>query len=294
MTLWLSLLPKYDTLVVMISRISLPGDQHHLAYVDAGEQDSADVLLLLHGGGLDHRMWSRQFRDFPDWRVIAPDARNHGSSSTATGPYRLVDDVAALLDALGVDRVVAVGCSMGAGTAVDLSVEHPDRVRGLVVTGTGTSAPEFEDPWVLDVFATLQRAAKERDPELWVDAFSRFLPGPHRRTDQVEPAVVALCEQMVRDTLATHVLPVVASGRTPVQPTPVADVDERRKHIRVPVLAIVGGLDADDHIRFARDLIELVGDGEEAVIPRAAHYPNLEYPDEFNRASREFLGRLGH
>ncbi|MDN5917915.1 MAG: alpha/beta hydrolase, partial [Pseudonocardia sp.] len=226
----------------MLPRLHLP-DGQHLAYLDDGE--GPDVLVLLHGGGLDHRMWQSQLGAFPGWRVIAPDARGHGDSSTPSSPYRLVDDVVAILDALELVRVVVVGLSMGAGTAVDLAVERPDRVRGLVVSGTGTSAPDFRDPWVLDIFATWQRAVEEQDPEAWIEGFARFVPGPHRGPGEVDPDVLAANDAMVRHTLATHILPRITEGRAPVQPSPVVDVNQRRRHVEAPVLAITGGGDAD-------------------------------------------------
>lgn len=260
-----------------------------VAYVDHG---SGVPVVLLHGGGLDHRMWAPQMNAFPGHRVIAPDARGHGGSSSADTPFRLVDDVVGLLDALGLSEAVVVGLSMGGGTAVDLAVEYPDRVLGLVVSGTGTSDPEFRDPWVLDIQATWQRAVQERDPEAWVEGFARFLPGPHRGPDDVDPALVEANDTMIRHTLTTHVLPLVAQGRMPEQPTAVERVNDRRRGIDVPVLAITGDLDADDHRRLTRELLDCVTDGREVVVPGTAHYPNLERPDLFNRAVADVLQGL--
>lgn len=290
MTPELSESQNYDTLGVMMRRFALPDDQH-LAYADHGE--GADALVFLHGGGLDHRMWAPQVAAFDDHRVIAPDARAHGESSTPTGPYRLVDDVLALLDGLGIEQAVVVGLSMGAGTAVDLAIEYPERVRGVVVSGTGTSDPDFRDPWVLEILETWQRAADERDPEAWVEGFARFLPGPHRRPEQVDAVLRGTNDDMVRHTLVTHVLPLVAQGRTPIQPTKVEHVNERRAHIAAPTLAIIGGSDADDHIRLARELLAQIPHGREVVVPDTAHYPNLEEPDQFNAALRTFLKDIG-
>ena len=273
----------------MMRRLTLPGDQS-IAFLDSGVD--SDPVVLLHGGGLDHRMWGPQLAAFPDRRVIAPDARAHGESSTPGSGYRLVDDVLALLDALELETVVVVGLSMGGGTAVDLAVLAPERVRGLVVSGTGTSDPDFRDPWVLEIFETWHRAVAEQDPEAWVGAFERFLHGPHRGIDQIAPDLVRLNDAMVRHTLATHILPVVGRGGFPVAPTPVADVNPMRRRIDVPVLAINGAVDADDHLRFARDLLALVPDGREVVVPDAAHYPNLEGPEQFNEALRDFLREL--
>jgi 3-oxoadipate enol-lactonase len=273
-------------------RTATMNDGGEVAWVEGGDPASEDVLVLLHGGGLDHRMWAPQLDAFPGWRTLAPDARSHGWSSTAVAPYGLAGDVVAWLDALGIERAVVAGVSMGGGTAVDLAVEHSGRVRGLVVSGTGTSQPDFQDPWVLETFAMWQRSYETQDPELWLRGFERFVPGPHRSLADVDAAVVRDCDEMVRHTLTTHVLPVVAAGGFPVGPTPVEEVNERRAAIAVPVLAVVGGGDAEDHQRLAHELIDLIDDGRAVVVERVGHYPNLEEPARFNAAVAELLARL--
>jgi 3-oxoadipate enol-lactonase len=286
------LIEENDTLGVMMRTVRI-ADGSEVGYAEGGDPTARDVLVLLHGGGLDHRMWAPQLDAFPGWRTLAPDARSHGWSSTAAAPYGLADDVAALLDALGVDRVVIAGVSMGGGTAVDLTVTHPERVRAVVVSGTGTSQPDFRDPWVLETFAMWQRSFETQDPELWIRGFERFVPGPHRTLDEVDPAVVRACDEMVRHTLTSHVLPVVARGGLLVSPTPVADVNERRAAIAVPVLAVVGGGDAEDHQRLAHELVDLVDDGTAVVVERVGHYPNLEEPARFDAALAGLLDRVG-
>lgn len=247
-------------------------------------------LVLLHGGAVNHRMWARQLDAFPGRRLIAPDARGHGGSSDATDPHRLCDDVVALLDALDVRRAVLIGLSMGGGTAVDTALEHPERVAGLVVSGAGTSEPDFTDPWTLDVLGAWQRAQGAQDLEAWIAAFMRFVAGPHRELTDVAPHVVDAIEGMVRDTLTTH-LTVDAEGRPipPHPPTPVADTWERLRDIDVPVLGVAGTDDSDDHRRMCRALTQAVKDGRYAEVPGAAHYPNVEHPDTFDAEVAAFL-----
>ena len=261
---------------------TVPVSDGHLAYREAGD---GPTVILLHGGALDSRMWDPQFDALAaDHRVVAVDARGHGQSSTPKSSFRHADDLAELCERLGIDSAVLVGLSMGAGTAVDTAVEYPSLVRGLVVSGTGTSAPDFRDPWVLDVLQTWARTQAERDADGWVEAFMRFVPGPHRAMSDVNPQVVGHVEQMVRETLRNHV-----GGDDPVLPGPVDDVRTRASAIAVPVLAIIGALDSDDHIRMATELAEEVAYGSVITIDGSAHYPNLERPDEFTAAVRAHL-----
>lgn len=265
-----------------------------IAYRDSGPSGGGPPLLLLHGGAVDSRMWGPQLDAFPGRRVIAPDARGHGGSSDAAAPYRLVDDVIALMDALQIDLAVPIGISMGGGTAVDLALEFPARVAALVVSGTGTSQPEFTDPWALQAFADWREAEQGTDPEAWIAVLQRFTAGPHRTREQVDPAVWALIDTMARDTLAQH-LRLDPDGRPlpPVPPTPVADPWGRLGEIAVPVLALSGALDGDDHRGMGARLVRSVsGPARHVEVPGAAHYPNLEAPQLFDAAVQELVDAL--
>jgi pimeloyl-ACP methyl ester carboxylesterase len=236
-------------------------------------------LVFLHGGGLDHRMWGDQAASFAQTHeVVLVDARGHGESSTATAAYRHCDDVAAVFRALDLRPAVVVGLSMGGGVAVDLALEHPGLVGGLVVSGVGTSEPTFTDPWVLDVFAEWKAAEETRDPQRWLDAFLRFLPGPRRRLDDIDPAIVDQVRRMGWDTLQNHAV------RSFVPPTPVTHTWERVPSIEVPVVVVSGALDSPDHIGMGHRLADSVPDGRTIDIGGTAHYPNLERPEAFGDA----------
>lgn len=263
---------------------------HRVGFTETPGEQSRTPLVLLHGGGVDHRMWTPQASAFPGRRIVAPDARGHGTSSDATAPYRLADDVVALLDALQIECAVLVGISMGGGTAVDVALEHPTRVAALVVSGTGTSEPEFTDPWVLDTLAAWKEAEALGDPEAWITAFMRFTHGPARAPGDVDAAVWDLVETMVRETLAHHLLTDdVGAPLPPTPPTPVTGTWDRLHQIEVPVLALPGSADSIDHRNPGRRLADAVPNGHYQEVPDSAHYPNLENPDAFNAAVADML-----
>jgi pimeloyl-ACP methyl ester carboxylesterase len=261
-----------------------------LAVRDTG---SGHPVVLLHGGGLDHRMWEPQIAGLArTHRVLAPDARGHGRSSTPFTPFRHCDDLAELLTRLDLGPATLVGTSMGAATAVDTALEHPPLVHAVVVSGAGTGEPAFHDPWARDVLATWARTQQAWDAAGFVEAFLLFVAGPHRRLDEVDPAVVAACRTMVTETVERHQRPDPATGRPAAAlPVPVTRTWERLPGLTVPFLAIGGALDAPDHLAMARRAAELVPGGEAVTVPGAAHYPNLERPGEFDAALRRFLAR---
>jgi lipase len=106
----------------------------------AGEPDGgADAVLLLHGVTASHRTWTLVADRLPGVRLVAPDLRGRGRSS-AEGPAgmaRHADDLARVLDELGLDRVLVVGHSMGAFVGVVLAHRHPERVSGLLLVDGG-------------------------------------------------------------------------------------------------------------------------------------------------------------
>jgi pimeloyl-ACP methyl ester carboxylesterase len=275
----------------MVELLTLP-DQT-IAYLDRDPGTPAVPLVLLHGGAVDRRMWDRQVDAFPERRLLVPDARGHGGSSDASAPYRLCDDVVALLDALGIERAVLVGLSMGGGMAVDTALEHPGRVAALVVSGTGSSEPEFTDPFSLRYLEDRATAEAAGDAEAWIAAHLRFVPGPHRTVADVEPAVYAAVETMLWDTIRGHVV-ADEDGvpRIPPQPIGVPDTWARMPGITAPVLGIAGGADAADHIAMPRRLAESVPTGRFVTVPDTGHYPNMERPAEFTAAVRGFLADL--
>lgn len=288
---------QYDTLGVMSAEtqfLDLP-DQR-IAYLRAGPsgRPAGPPLLLLHGGAVDKRSWHPQLTAFPERSVLAIDARGHGESSDAEAPYRLADDVIALMDALDIEQAVPVGVSMGGGTACDLALEHPGRIAGVVVCGTGTSEPEFTDPWVLQTFADWRAAEQGSDLEAWVEVLQRFTAGPRRTREDVDPDVWELIGTMARDTVTQH-LRVGPDGLPlmPQSPTSVADTWARLPEIEMPVLAVGGQFDSGDHREMGRRLAASVGGpGRYVEVPDAAHYPNLEHPAAFDAAVRELLSAL--
>ncbi|MEE1752839.1 alpha/beta fold hydrolase [Streptomyces sp. SP18CS02] len=252
-----------------------------LVYRDTG---AGQPLVLLHGGFLDHHMWDDQIQVLArDHRVIAPDARGHGGSANAGEPFRQTDDLAALLRHLGVGPAVLVGVSMGGGIAVDTALEHPGLVRAVVVSGVGTSEPEFQDPWVHEIRAEQARALAAGDAGRWVEAFVRLAAGPHRTLDDVDQEVVHRIREMTWRTVSKH------TGAEPERLVPVSDTWARAATIRVPVLAINGGIDSDDHIGMAERLVRTVADGRATTVEGTAHYPNMERPDAFDDILRSFL-----
>lgn len=118
--------------------VRVPGGSLHV-----GEwHPDADGLpwLLVHGVTASHLAWSWVAGQASDVRLIAPDLRGRGRSADVRGPFGLAahaDDLAAVLDAAGVERAVVVGHSMGAFVSAVFADRHPDRVERVVLVDGG-------------------------------------------------------------------------------------------------------------------------------------------------------------
>ncbi|KQU47423.1 alpha/beta hydrolase [Sphingomonas sp. Leaf339] len=104
----------------------------------AGPED-APAVILLHGFPESHRTWRHIVPDLArDHRVVAPDQRGYARSSKPDGvaayaPDRIVADLLALADALGIDRFTLVGHDWGGAIAWMAALSHPDRIERLVI-----------------------------------------------------------------------------------------------------------------------------------------------------------------
>src|SRR3712207_8911911 len=113
-----------------------------LHYEIVGE---GDPLVLVHAGIADGRMWEGQLGAFAHRnRVIRYDMRGFGRSAMVEGPYAHHEDLRALLDYLGIERALLVGCSMGGKTIIDFALQHPGRAGALVLAGSSVSGFEAD------------------------------------------------------------------------------------------------------------------------------------------------------
>jgi 3-oxoadipate enol-lactonase len=258
-----------------------------LYYEIAGE---GAPVLLIHAGVADSRMWGPQFATVPEgFRMIRFDARGFGWSQLGQAQYSTHGDALAVLDHLEIEEpAVVVGCSMGGGTAIDLALAAPGRVRGLVLIGawspgfTGPDA-EYEPEQWSDVVAAFKSGDLDRAADLEAEI---WMVGVGRARSEVDSGLFDLVRTMDRKALETE----KAREELVVPLDPPAA--ERMDDLEAPTLVIVGEHDLPDIRAAAIHLADRTSNQPAVLIPRAAHLPSLEQPEAFHRAFHDFLGSL--
>ena len=102
--------------------------------------ESSPPVLAIHGITASHLAWQLVAEALPDLRIIAPDLRGRGRSSELPGPYGFdqhADDLARLIDQLGLGPVPIVGHSMGGFVAVAVAHRHPELISGVLLLDGG-------------------------------------------------------------------------------------------------------------------------------------------------------------
>jgi len=142
--------------VIEPRQLSIPVAGGELAAAEWGPEDATTAVIAIHGITASSRSWLSLAEALPDVRIIAPDLRGRGRSSSLPGPYGLrthADDLSRVRDALGVRTALAVGHSMGAFVAVDFAARDP-HVSDLVLIDGGI-------PLALPAGMTLEEAPRQ-------------------------------------------------------------------------------------------------------------------------------------
>jgi 3-oxoadipate enol-lactonase len=246
-------------------------------------------VVLVHAGIADSRMWEPQLRSFAESHtVIRLDLPGFGNSPIETNPVSYRGSVGEALDAAGVERAALLGTSLGGMVALDFALDSPERVSALVLVGAGTDDHDYSE--AMTTFDAEEEAALARgDFEAAVVANLDFwLAGPRRTLDEIDPKIRELVAEMQRQAFRQ------SQGHDDLRALRLdPPASQRLGEVNVPTLVVTGDEDVDD-IRVMGDRLGRdIPKAERAAIAGAAHLPNLEQPEEFDRIVLDFFARQG-
>jgi 3-oxoadipate enol-lactonase len=249
-------------------------------YYELDGPDEADVLVLSNGILMSTASWGYQVPIFSrHYRVLRYDCRGQWQSDHPAGPYSMeghAEDLAALLDALGIARAHIGGISYGAEISLVFALKYPERVRSLVLASLVSQV----DPVLAGIAGMWLAAAQRRDPELFFAATYPFNfsqrwiaanPGPlaqaRSRYETLDfDAVAELCRAFLQ-----------------------LDVTSELHRITAPTLLMVG---EDDNLKpraYADIIAREMPHAAYVIIPRAGHAVCWEAPLAFNSLVLGFL-----
>ena len=247
------------------------------------------AFVMIHAGVADSRQWNNEFPYFSArYRLLRYDMRGYGKSEPVAGDFRHIDDLTALLDALKFSEpLVLMGCSMGGGLAMDFTLAHPDRVRALIMVGSGPSGLELDVPRS-PKFAEAEKAweagdmdrVAEIETQIWFD-------GEGRTPEQVDQAMRKLAFEMDRIAL-THEKAELGKRLADAE-TPAA---KRLAELKIPILIVVGEHDTPYILAAADHMAQQIAGARKVVVKDAAHLPNMDHPGEFRKIVEDFLDSL--
>jgi pimeloyl-ACP methyl ester carboxylesterase len=247
-----------------------------IAYERVGE---GPPLVLVHGAAVDSRMWGPQLAALADeFTVVAWDEPGAGRSSDVPADFVLPDYancLAALIGALELGPAHVAGVSWGGTVAQELYRHHPELVATLLL---------------VDTYAGWKGSLPEEEVRVRVEGVRQMLAAADHLVDPTLPGLfagdppaefAALLEAMAADVRPE-------SMKTALLVMAEADQRDLLPRIAVPTLLIWGERDARSPLSVARQFEDAVPDAKLVVIPGAGHVSNLEAPELFNDAVREF------
>jgi 3-oxoadipate enol-lactonase len=245
-------------------------------YYELHGKEGAPWLAFSHSLACNVRMWDGQIAALKDrFRILVYDTRGHGASSAPAGPYTLEalsDDLRALLSHLDIQRLHYVGLSLGGMIGQTFVLKYPGIMNRLVLADTGhAQTPEAIKQWEDRIRVAQAQGMKA----LVASTMERWFTEPFRAS----PPAKAIAELIA----ATPVAGYVGCGQAIMK----LNTTARLKDIKNPVLALTG--EQDGAAAGTRYIGEHVPGAKFVTIPQAAHIANVEQPEAFNRALKDFL-----
>ena len=242
------------------------------------EQGQGKALILIHGFPFDHTIWEDVTALLGGKaRIILPDLRGFGKSPIPDGIYTMrlmAEDIAALMDRLGIEKAVLAGHSMGGYISLAFAQAYPDRLSGLALV---TSQAEADSPERRQGRYRLADEIKRKGMKAVVSAnLERY--SPHIEVRERSRAIM----------LASPKKGAIAALKGMAERP---DMLEFLSHLKVPGVVVAGGADVIVSPEKAREMSQMMPRGWMVEVPGGGHMPMFEAPGIVAQAMIDLLAR---
>ena len=250
-----------------------------------------DWLVLSHEFSGGYKSWQPQIEAFSAaYRVLVYNDRGYPPSTVPEKPEaysqeQSIEDLRQLLAHVGAERPVLIGFSMGGSIVLNFALAYPDRVRALVLAGTGTGSIDKEQN-ARDFGPIAERFLSEGPARVGEE----YLRGPTRL--QLLRKNPAMWEKLYAEfsELSPIGMAYTLRGIQLKRPT-MYELESGLRTLRVPTLVLVGGEDAPA-LEPSRFLARTIPNARLEVLPGTGHTLQLEEPQAFNAAVLDFVKGL--
>jgi 3-oxoadipate enol-lactonase len=250
------------------------------------EVGRGEPLILIHGLGDDHRAWRRAVPDLMiRHRVLMYDLRGHGGTSLGRpdGTLRqLGSDLNSLMDATGIDGAYIAGFSLGGTIAMRMAIDHPARVRGLVLVATSSRVGRTAADWYQQRVEMVNR----NDPELRA-TLDRDTADVHAESAPELPDGLLIRRQSTADPRG------YGNACAAMAALNAAPLDPELGRISSPTLIVASNLDRHCPPKAAEIIAAGIKESRLEIIPGAGHPIPVEKPVELAGLINAFLAARG-
>lgn len=246
-------------------------------------EGQGEALVLIHGLGSDANTWQLFLPEVePQYRILRPENRGSARSSKPEGESSTIvmaEDIAALMQTLGIDRAHVVGKSMGGMIAQHLAARYPEKVQSLVLASTVMRHDPYGEELLQMGRLTAQKAG------IFASFRLAFLLSYSRGYCAKNQSRLAEVEEMMKkmdseEVLRGYMMQSLACEKH--------DSREAATRIQASTLVIVGEDDMITPPEASRDLAKALPKSELHVLP-GGHGFWREFPDKVNPVVRNFL-----
>lgn len=225
-------------------------------------------VLMVHGAGGTHIDWPAELRRMPEANAIIPDLPGHGRSKVParSSISAYAADMIGLLDVLKIPRAILLGHSMGGAIVQTMALHYPNRVRGLILIGTGAKLsvhPDILNGLLSDYEKTVQMIVDWQ----WAEGYEQVKRLGYRRLLETDPKV------LYSDFSATNAF----------------DLRGQIAQIHVPTLIIGGTADKMTPFKFSTYLHEQIAGSQLVSVEGGGHMMALEQSQVVASAVQRWL-----